>query len=406
MSYPGTAKALNRSERYGKRNAFNNRRRQNNSKDEPASEIRKRPEIRIGRVDHALVFIITLLVFLGFVMVFTSSIYIAENAFGDMYHFLRRQTLFIVMGFTAMFIMSTVSYQYLRRFVVPLYLVANALLIVVQVIGIAYGGATRQLQVGGFVGQFQPLEIAKVSTILIMALILSNNKDLLKKWSGFFIACSIVMVTVALMLRGGLSSSIITAMAGFGIIFIASPHVMRFVALGAAGVAGITGFILFAAQFRMERIQSWLDPFSDTSGASYQIAQSLFSIASGGIFGLGIGQSRQRSFLPLAHNDFIFAIICEELGLFGASVVLLLFGMLIWRGINIALKAPDAFGSYIAAGIVILIGSQTIINVAVVTNSIPNTGITMPLISYGGTSFLITMFLMGILLNISRFSKS
>jgi len=367
---------------------------------------RSRPIIDIGRVDHALVFIIALLVLIGFVMVFTSSIYIAENAFGDMYHFLRRQTLMLVIGVTLMFIMAHFSYQKLRVFVIPVYLISVALLVVVQVIGIAYGGATRQLAVGGVIGQFQPLEVAKVGLILMMALLLSGNKTLLQTWKGFFLACIPVVVTVGLMLRGGLSSSIITAIAGFGVIFIASPHVMRFVVLGASGVAGVIGFIMFAAQFRMERIQSWLDPFSDTADTSYQIAQSLFSIASGGFFGLGIGQSRQRSFLPLAHNDFIFAIITEELGLVGASVVLVLFGLLIWRGINIALKAPDSFGSYIAAGIIILIGSQTIINVAVVTNSIPNTGITMPFISYGGTSFVVTMGLMGILLNISRFSKS
>ena len=389
MAYPELAREFSRRE-----------------KQEPAAVRKKRPVVRRGRSDHALVFIITLLVFLGTVMIFTSSIYIAENAFGNMYYFITRQMVFVVMGFSAMFFMATINYRVLKRFAVPLYIVANMLLITVQIIGIAYGGATRQLEVGGFVGRFQPLEVAKVSTILIMAHLLSQDKDLLKSWKGFIISCIIVAITVGLMLRGGLSSSIITAIAGFGIIFIASPHVMRFVALGGAGIAGIIGVIAFAAQFRMERIQSWLDPFSDTADASYQIAQSLYSIASGGIFGLGIGQSRQRSFLPLAHNDFIFAIICEELGLLGASVVLILFGMLIWRGINIAIKAPDSFGSYIAAGIVLLIGSQTIINVAVATNSIPNTGITMPFISYGGTSFLVTMFLMGILLNISRHSKS
>ena len=389
MTYSGAARELNRGERHNQMSVVR----------------KKRPEVRIGRPDHALAFIIMLLVFLGTVMIFTSSIYIAENAFGNMYHFITRQIIFVVMGFTAMFIMSNTNYRYLKRFAVPLYIVANILLIIVQIIGVVYGGAARQLEVP-IIGQFQPLEVAKVSTILIMAHLLSNNKDLLKTWKGFFICCIVVAVTVGLMLRGGLSSSIITSIAGFGVIFIASPHILRFVALGAAGVVGVVGFIMFAAQFRMERIQSWLDPFSDTADTSYQIAQSLFSIASGGIFGLGIGQSRQRSFLPLAHNDFIFAIICEELGLLGASVVLILFGMLIWRGINIAIKAPDSFGSYVAAGIVLLIGSQTIINVAVVTNSIPNTGITMPFISYGGTSFLVTMFLMGILLNISRCSKS
>ena len=161
-----------------------------------------------------------------------------------------------------------------------------------------------------------------------------------------------------------------------------------------------------AKDFRGGRFSAWLDPFSDPSATGYQIVQSLYAVASGGIFGLGLGQSRQKlGFLPEAHNDIIFSIICEELGFFGAMIVLILFAILIWRGIKIAVNATDLFGTLVASGIVIMIASQVIINVAVVTNSIPNTGVPLPFISYGGTSVAIMMMLIGILLNISRYSR-
>jgi cell division protein FtsW len=405
MAYSGAAREYN-NRRDGKRRSGGKYRGGGSSgANSPPSGTKARPqtEIRIGRVDHALVLVITLLVFIGVLMIFTSGIFIAERVYGDVFHFFKKQMPFTIAGLVVMYAMANISYRHLKKFALLSYPVAAVLLILVQIVGVAYGGMTRQLSLGPI--QFQPLELAKVAIMFTMAYLLSKNKDLLKNWKGFIACCIAVLFMTVLVLRGGLSSAIITAIIGFGIIFIASPHIMRFVVLGITGGVGVAGFIMFASRFRVDRIQTWLDPFHDTSEASYQIVQSLYAIGSGGLFGLGIGQSRQRSFLPLAHNDFIFAIICEELGLIGASLILFLFAILIWRGINIAIKAPDEFSSYLATGIVILMGSQAIINVAVVTNTIPNTGITMPLISYGGTSFLITMFLMGVLLNISRHSK-
>jgi cell division protein FtsW len=218
-----------------------------------------------------------------------------------------------------------------------------------------------------------------------------------------------VGIIVALVAPTGMSNSLIVAFIGFGMIFVASPHIWRFVAMGIAAVSGLVAYLWWSAlndmDFRGNRFTAWLDPFDDPMDTGFQIVQSLYAIGSGGLFGLGIGQSRQKSFLPEAHNDIIFAIISEELGLIGAVTILLLFGILIWRGIKVALGALDTFSAMTAMGIVLTIAGQVIINVAVATNSIPNTGVTMPFISYGGTSLLVCMALMGVLLNISSYSK-
>ena len=215
-----------------------------------------------------------------------------------------------------------------------------------------------------------------------------------------------VFLTVILIALANLSTAIIVSLIGFGIIFIASPYTAVFFISGLIGASGLVFYMSRAKDFRGGRFSAWLDPFSDPSATGYQIVQSLYAVASGVIFGLGLGQSRQKlGFLPEAHNDIIFSIICEELGFFGAMIVLILFAILIWRGIKIAVNATDLFGTLVASGIVIMIASQVIINVAVVTNSIPNTGVPLPFISYGGTSVAIMMMLIGILLNISRYSR-
>ncbi len=363
--------------------------------------------INVGSIDYTTLLIVFLLVLIGVVMVFTSSIYISEadSPTGDIFHYVKRHAVFAASGFGIMLVVSNISYRYLMRFAKLGFWVSNILLVLVQILGKEAYGKSRWIELPFIGGQFQPSELAKAAIIIFVAYLIHKNQDYVKTWTGFVIICSLVALTTGLVLLGGLSSAIITAIIGFGIIFIASPHIGRFLVLGGVGVAGVIGIISIPSEFRDDRVAAWLDPFAFPTGTGYQIIQSLYAIASGGIFGLGIGQSRQRSFLPFPHNDFIFAIVCEELGLVGAVLVITLFAMLIWRGINISIKAPDMFGSLVAAGIVLMIGSQVIINVAVVTNSIPNTGVTMPLISYGGTSLWITMALMGVLLNISRHSR-
>ncbi|MCL2461307.1 MAG: putative lipid II flippase FtsW [Defluviitaleaceae bacterium] len=371
--------------------------------------------IRVGSMDYTIYLVAVILAAIGVVMVFSAS-YLSAGASKalsyDSFYYLKKQAIFAVMGVCAMHLMANVGYRYLQKLALIIYIIANALLVLVQIIGLASHGAVRWIPVP-VIGQFQPSEVAKLAVILMVAFLISRNKDILKKWPTFIFVCAVVGVTVALIGIGNLSTAIIVGVVGIGIIFISSTHLLRFVVGGLAAVGGLVGYLVkgmldpSGGNWRGGRFAAWLDPFGNMSGngKGYQIVQSLYAIASGGLFGLGIGMSRQKTFLPEAHNDIIFSIICEELGFVGAAMVLLLFGILIWRGIRVALNAPDTFGSLVASGIVILIAVQVLINVAVVTNTIPNTGIPLPLISYGGTSLVVTMALVGILLNISRYSK-
>lgn len=214
-------------------------------------------------------------------------------------------------------------------------------------------------------------------------------------------------VPAGLIAISNFSTAIVVTAIGGTMLFVASPKIWYFVvAIVPVGVAGGIAVSLPQFGYRISRIKIWRDPFSDPIGKGYQTIQSLYAIASGGLFGLGLGQSRQKTFIPESYNDIIFAIICEELGMVGAALIILLFAVLIWRGVKIALNAIDMFGCLVAIGITSMIGFQAIINIAVVTNTIPNTGQPLPFISYGGTSLLFTMAAMGILLNISKYQKT
>ncbi|MCL2840222.1 MAG: putative lipid II flippase FtsW [Defluviitaleaceae bacterium] len=370
-----------------------------------------RQNIHIGSVDITLYLVVTILVLIGVVMVFSASYIMAANRTvfdNDMFFFLRRNGIFAIVGFIIMNLLASVSYEYIRPFVFLIYMIAVGMLIAVMIIGVASGGAVRWLPFP-IIDRFQPSEVSKAALIFILAYLIEQYPNALRTWKGLFTYAGIVTVTVALVLYGGFSTALIIAAVGFGMIFIASPHFWRFIIAGGGIVVAVVSFLWIDATwmggFRGRRFTIWQDPFSDPTGMGFQIIQSLYAVASGGWFGVGIGQSRQSSFIPEPHNDIIFAIIVEELGFIGAGLILVLFGIFIWRGILIALRARDTFSSMIAIGIVFAIGFQTIINVAVVTNSIPNTGVTLPFISYGGTSLIVSMALAGILLNISRYSK-
>lgn len=365
--------------------------------------------VYVGNFDYTTLFTVILLVLFGIVMIFSASSYVASTRSEynfDMFMFLKKQTFAVSLGFVAMFFMANFNYRKLQKIALPLYLISNGLLIFVFLFGVVKKGAKRWINLP-LVGSFQPSELAKVAIILFISYIIANNKNILKSMAGHIFCAFWVGITVILIALGNLSTAIIVTLIGCGIIFIASPFTAVFVTLGLIGAGSLVAYIgLFSKGFRGARFSAWLDPFSDPTNTGYQIIQSLYAVASGGMFGLGLGQSRQKlGFIPEAHNDIIFSIICEELGFFGAAIVLLLFAILIWRGIKIAINSTDLFGSLVSSGIVIMIASQVIINVAVVTNSIPNTGVPLPFISYGGTSVAIIMMLIGILLNISRYSK-
>jgi cell division protein FtsW len=307
-----------------------------------------------------------------------------------------------------MIALSRFPYEFFKKFAWVAYIVALGLLVAVPLIGVTVGGATRWLEIGTF--RFQPSELAKAALIFMIAYLADKYPNALRTWTGLFIYGGLVATIVALvLLPGGFSSGLIIAAIGFVMIFIASPYIWRFVIPGGLGVAVVAAYLwidaTFGTGFRGQRLTAWLDPWSDARGVGFQTIQSLYAVATGGWFGLGIGQSRQASFLPEPQNDMIFAIIVEELGLVGAGLILVLFAIFIWRGILVSMRAPDTFSSMVAIGIVFAIAFQTVINVGVVTNTIPNTGVTLPFISAGGTSLLVNMALAGILLNISKYSK-
>ena len=370
----------------------------------------------IGTMDHTIFLVVIILTLFGIMMVFSASYVVtgrsARHGFNTFYY-LQRHGVIAIIGFLVMNIAANFNYTYFKRFAYPLYFASLGMLLFAFTYGIMSGGSRRWIGIPVF-GQFQPSEVAKVALILVLARIISGNRRILDKWPGFLFCSALVGIMAVFVAIGNLSTAIIIAIIGGGMIFIASPHLLRFIFIGAGGVAGMVGYLYFMAyhasdaisgQFRGGRFRAWQDPFEYMQGFGFQIVQSLYAIASGGLFGLGIGQSRQKTFLPEVHNDVIFSVICEELGFVGAGIVLLLFGILIWRGLRIAMNAADNFGALIAVGIILMIASQVIINVAVVTNTIPNTGIPMPFISYGGTALVVCMACMGILLNISRYSK-
>ncbi|MCL1884431.1 MAG: putative lipid II flippase FtsW [Defluviitaleaceae bacterium] len=374
---------------------------------------RQKLDVLVGNADYTIYVVVTILVLIGVVMVFSASYESAANRAvfnNDAFHFLRRNGMFAVAGFIAMNIISRIHVDIFRKFVWILYIASIAFLITVIVGGAVVGGAARWIAIP-VIGAFQPSEVAKASIIFMIAHLVDKYPDALKTWSNFFIYCGAVGIIVGLVLiPGGFSSALIIAAIGFGMIFIASPYILRFFVFGTAGVGVVVTYLVISAYtgigFRGARLTAWLDPWSDPLGVGFQPIQSLYAVATGGWFGLGIGQSRQASFIPEPQNDMIFAIVVEELGFFGSGLILLLFAVLVWRGVIVAMKAPDTFSSMLAIGIVFAIAFQAIINVAVVTNTIPNTGVTLPFISYGGTSLLVSMALAGVLLNISKYSKA
>lgn len=366
---------------------------------------RKKRKAVAGNFDFTLLFVVIMLILFGIVMVFSSSYYYALTNVkfdNNMYYFVERQAIWSIIGLFAMAFFINFPYKYIKNFTFIAYVVTIMCLILVLIVGDKINGSRRWLGVGAI--GFQPSEVAKLVVILHLSNFIASNKGILGTLKGFMKCALILGIPVVLVGIANLSTAIVIAGIGVCIMFVASPKVWYFFAAAIpAGVLGLVAVSLPQFSYRFDRIKYWLDPFLDPTDKGFQIIQSLYAVASGGFFGLGLGQSRQKTYVPEPYNDIIFAIICEELGMFGAIVVIGLFMTLVWRGIKIAMNAQDMFGCLTATGIIGLIGIQVIINISVATNTMPNTGMALPFISYGGSALVFTLSAMGILLNISKF---
>lgn len=351
-----------------------------------------------GYFDYQILFILIVLVLFGILMVFSSSSYRAVINGVDSAYYARRQAIFALLGFVAMMIVSKVNYKFFQHFSVLLIYISIALSIVVLVIGTASNGATRWIPIGPI--HFQPSEIAKPAIIIYVAHACVKQSRLLNNLLGIAKMCALPLIAIVFIASENLSTAVVCFAIMFIIVFVASPRFWNLVGLFVGGVAAAI-LAITTVGYRGARIDAWLNP--ETSENGFQTMQSLYAIGSGGLFGKGLGQSIQKmGFLPEPHNDMIFSVICEELGLFGAIGVILLFAFLIYRCRYIANNAADSFGGLIVTGVIAHIAIQMIINVAVVTNTIPNTGVTLPFVSYGGTSLVFMMIEIGMVLSVSR----
>lgn len=365
-----------------------------------------------NRMDYILFITVLILLSLGVIMVLSASAPSALSKTSKSYTYFVRQFIFAIIGIGIMLFISKIDYRFYKKYYWLVYAVSVLVLLLVLIPGLGreVNGATRWLGIPGL-GQFQPSEITKIGLIIFYAGYLSDHKSELKDfWRGFVKPLAFLLPPIAILylVQNHLSVCLVIAAITAVMMLMAGCRLLHFIAAGLVGVAGIVIMLIKgqtseSSSFRWDRIVTFFDPWSDATGIGYQMVQSLYAIGSGGLFGVGLGNSTQKYlYIPEPQNDFIFAIVAEELGFVGCVAIIALFGIFVWRGIVIAMKAPDMFGSLLAVGVTTLVAVQTIINIAVVTASIPTTGMALPFFSYGGTALVILLASVGILLNISR----
>ena len=392
-----------------KRLSFTHRRPRRTPQQPPRSDAASRPAVG-GRVDTPFLLLTILLTVMGLVMLFSASFPSANYETGDPAFYLKRQGLFALLGLVAMVVMSRLNYQRLRGFAkILLYLSVFLLaLVLVPHVGITENGATRWLGKQGVL-TFQPSEIAKLAIIVYFADSISKKKNLMGTFRYGIRPYILILAVFAglMLLEPHLSGTILIV--GTGVVLMMVGGIDKRWVIGGVGAVAVVGFSYVklveagVISYGADRINMWKDPFIDALGDGYQLCQSLIAIGSGGLTGVGLGKSRQKFlYMPEEHNDFIFAVVCEELGLIGAVLVMLVFALLILRGFWIALQARDRFGALLVVGIMTQIGLQTFLNISVVTGSMPTTGISLPFFSYGGTALALQLFEMGIVLGVSR----
>lgn len=360
---------------------------------------------RQPKTDRVFLILVLLLLGVGLLMLYSASY--AQSEYDTLYtsstKYLQKQAVCAMIGIIAMYWFSRIPVQLWEKLAWPVYAVSIVLLLSVLVIGQSVNGAKRWINIAGI--QFQPSEIAKFSMILLLARLTKKYGEDARSFRygvlGF--GCAMLGLLVPLALEKHLSAIMLMGMVGVVMMFVAGTNPKWLL----AGAAAALGFVLIYITFMGyagDRVTAWLHPEQDPSGTGYQILQSLYAIGSGGLFGLGFGKSKQKYlYLPFQYNDYIFAIICEELGLVGAVLIMALFAATIARGYWIALKAQDRFSTVLAAGLISLIAVQTILNLGVVTNLLPSTGIALPFFSYGGTALAVNLGEMGLILSISRY---
>lgn len=377
---------------------------------------RKRRKVRSNTgeyFDYNILIIVALLVIFGLIMIYSTSSYNAMNEYNDAYHYLKRQGVAIIGGIIAMIFTIFFPLKYFLKFSELIYVISLvAVVLVLSPLGRSEGGATRWIYIGPI--SIQSAELVKISIILLLAtFICKYNSSLLNKWKILFafMVPSLIAAAMIFFITNNLSSAIIVVGIAFVMLFVASPNYSKFFAIIGAGLAVVLLAVMIIVRmansadgnFRVVRVLAWLDPEAYSNDTGYQILQSLYAIGSGGIFGKGLGESMQKlGFIPESQNDMIFSIICEELGLCGAFMLIFLFGLLLWRMMLVAINTRNKAGCLVVVGVIAHIAIQVVLNIAVVTNSIPNTGISLPFISYGGSSVLCLLVEIGLVLNVSR----
>jgi cell division protein FtsW len=356
-----------------------------------------------GRIDFFLLIVALALVGVGIVMVYSTSAIIAGDRFGDPYYFLKRQGVYAGIGFVLMILMMFVPYGILKKFAYPILILCILFLIAVLIPGIGHraGGSMRWLKIQSF--SFQPSEFAKLGLVIFLAYFLTKKDERIRSFSfGFLPTVLLSGLVIALVVREpDFGAALFLSTMVFLLLFVSGARVIYIV--GAFIIAApVVYYFLMNVGYRYKRLMSFIRPWEDPTGTSFQIIQSFLSFGSGGLFGLGLGEGRQKLFfLPAPHTDFIFSVIGEELGLVGAMVVVLLFFIFTVRGIHIGLSLEDKFASYLALGITLMISLQAVINMGVVLGLLPTKGLTLPLVSYGGTSLVTNLVGVGILLHLS-----
>lgn len=364
----------------------------------------RRPGKQRVAMDHTLLFVTLTLALVGLVMVFSASAIVAGNRFQDPEFFLKRQIAWLGFGFLLMHLTSRIDYTLWKKLSIPILgcMVVLLVMVLVPSLGVAAKGARRWLRLGPI--SIQPAEMVKLVTVIYLAAYLTKKADKVTAFRNGLLPVLIVVGVLSglVLLEPDLGTVVVMGLVTVGLLFLGGARISHLFALGLCAIPAVLVLVL-GSSYRRQRLMTFLAPWKDASDAGFQITQSFLAFGSGGPFGVGLGEGKQKLFfLPEAHTDFVLALVGEELGLAGTATVILLFAVFVWRGFQIAARARMPFGKYLGTGITLLIGVQALVNAAVVTGLLPTKGLTLPFVSYGGSSLVVSCVGVGILLSISR----